>query len=67
MELKCSKMCEALVYCLIERMSAVHWEALPSIACPATVGAGPGDFGGKEVADRSVLVAKQLGNGKFER
>ena len=66
-ELKCSKTCEALVYCLIERMSVVHWEGLPSITCPATVGAGPGHFGGIEVSERSPLVAKQLGNGRFER
>ena len=48
-------------------MSAEHFNSLADIACPVTVGAGYGGFGGKEMAGRSEIAAKQLGNGRLDR
>ncbi len=66
-QLKCTRICEAVVFALCERMSAEHFASLAGISCPVTVGAGYGGFGGKEMAGRSEITAMQLGNGRLDR
>lgn len=66
-ELKCSRTSEAIVFALGERMAAEDFHALANITCPVVVGAGVDGFGGPEMAGRSEIVARQLGNGRLER